>query len=199
MYRYNLIEKETGKIVPAWHYISKDLSGYFKDLSLTEKLDESKYEIVENRGGETIPTPYQLFGIECEKGWFPLIQPIVDYIDKFNEDKPDDEKIYITQIKEKYGTLRIYVSHGTEELFNMIDEAEDKSASICEFCGSNVNVGQTTGWIMTICHDCLKKHVKSRGYSQNWIQDEQVYEVFPDDDKPDGYVGTEKEYLEGKQ
>ena len=39
----------------------------------------------------------------------------------------------------------------------MIRHAEHQSAHICEGCGTNQNVKQTTGWIVTICPDCLKK------------------------------------------
>ena len=45
--------------------------------------------------------PYELFGIECGEGWKPLYQPILDYIDRYNEDH--EEKIEIHQIKEKFG------------------------------------------------------------------------------------------------
>lgn len=194
MYRVCLKHNNTGEIIQAWHYYNKEESGYFKDLTLKEKIDMSQYSEVDDSTQDSIPWPFQLFGIECEKGWYPLIQPIIDYIDKFNEGKPDEEKIYVHQIKEKYGTLRIYVSYGTEELFKMIDEAEEESAHTCEFCGSKENVGQTTGWVITLCHECVKELAKERGYSQYWSQDEKVYEVFPDDTEPDKYVSTEEEF-----
>ena len=131
-----------------------------------------------------IPYPYELFGIECEKGWFKLLEPIFDYIKEYNKDKDDEHKIEITQIKEKWGTLRVYVNFGTDELFKLIDEAEDKSELICEFCGSEENVGSTkTGWISTICLDCVKKQAKQTNFPKVWISnnDKKEYIIKPDE------------------
>ena len=58
--------------------------------------------------------PYELFGIECGEGWKHLYQPIIDYIEKYNNSHTD--KIEIHQIKEKFGTLSFYTSKKTDEL-----------------------------------------------------------------------------------
>ena len=99
-----------------------------------------------------LKTPYELFGWECETGWDKLIEPIVDFINKWNTEHPkEEETIYIDQIKEKFGTLRIYVSNAPKELYDMIDEAERRSCNVCEKCGSEENVGMVlTGWYRTI-------------------------------------------------
>lgn len=116
-------------------------------------------------------TPFELFGIECGKGWYKLIKPIFDYIEEYNKDKSENEKIVIMQCKEKWGGLRIYTNFGNEELFKMIDDAEDKSYSVCEICGSEENVGlRLTGWETTMCLECLKKEVKERDYPQRWVR-----------------------------
>lgn len=101
--------------------------------------------------------PYDLYGIECGKGWNKLITPILDYIDIYNSGQKDEDKIQVYQIKEKFGGLRIYVSYTTPELEKMIKEAEDQSYKVCEYCGSTDNVQQTkTGWIKTLCEKCRK-------------------------------------------
>lgn len=66
-------------------------------------------------------------------------------------------QVSITQIKEKYGTLRFYYYGGDEHIAGMVSFAEDMSAKICETCGSTKNVTQTKGWIKTICQECLDK------------------------------------------
>lgn len=109
--------------------------------------------------------PYELFGVECGSGWYQLLEPIYNYIEKYNSDIPEEEKIQILQVKEKYGTLNVYVSHGTRELFDLIDFAESESENVCEDCGTRHNVGTTmVGWIRTICLDCAKKEAVGRGY-----------------------------------
>lgn len=116
-----------------------------------------------------IPSPFALFGIECGKGWYKLIQPISDYINEYNKGKTEDEQIQILQIKEKWGGLRIETNFGTKELYELIATAEEESLKICEECGSDENVGmRLTGWYTTMCLNCMKKEVKERGYVQTW-------------------------------
>ena len=63
-------------------------------------------------------------------------------------------KCQITQIKDKFGGLRFYCS-ATDEIFDLVGEAEDKSYHICEVCGSSDDVSQTdTGWVYTYCRKC---------------------------------------------
>lgn len=120
---------------------------------------------------DKIHTPYELFGVECGKGWYKLIEPIFKYIEDYNKDKSEDKKIVVLQCKEKWGGLRIYTNFGTDELHKMIDEAEDKSYEICEDCGSEENVGlRLTGWETTMCLECIKKEVKERNYPQRWLR-----------------------------
>ena len=114
--------------------------------------------------------PFDLFGIECNKGWYGLIIPIVEYINDFNSKMESPDKyIKITQIKEKYGSLRFYTSFGTKELYEMIDKAEDDSYNICETCGSSEHVGHTLrGWEITCCKNCLEKlNINKDNWSEN--------------------------------
>lgn len=197
MYRLLFKNKDTGQEEMLWSgYVNKEKK-YFKDLCLTQEVDISNYEEVKvKKNIGDIPYPYQLFGVECDKGWYPLIQPVIDYIDDFNKGKSEDEMIYIHQIKEKYGTLRIYVSHFTPELGELIDKAEEESCHVCEFCGSRKHVGSTLGWLMTICHDCVKKMCQERDNSVKWhsYDDDNIYWINPD--KDDELVESNKEYQE---
>lgn len=113
------------------------------------------YIITENPNKQKPQEPYELFGIECGKGWNKLIIPILDYIDLYNSGH--DDKIEILQIKEKFGGLRIYTSFSTPELDQLIDDAEEQSFKTCEYCGSTKNVSQTTGWIKTLCRKCMRE------------------------------------------
>lgn len=113
------------------------------------------YIITENPNKQKPQEPYELFGIECGKGWNKLIIPILDYIDLYNSGH--DDKIEIFQIKEKFGGLRIYTSFSTPELDQLIDDAEEQSFKTCEYCGSTKNVSQTTGWIKTLCRKCMRE------------------------------------------
>ena len=158
--------------------------------TVTFYLDDKKmFPIDKDEDGftEYIPTPYELFGVECEDGWKCLIDPIFEYIKKYNEDKKEEDKIIIFQIKEKFGGLRFYVDHGNEELHNMIDKAEEESYKVCEFCGSKEDVGQrANGWITTLCHNCVKKITQEKEVPIRWRRnsDEKLYIVkFNKDDE----------------
>ena len=42
----------------------------------------------------------------------------------------------------------------------MVDKAESASEYTCEKCGATRNIGNTVGWVKTICHDCAVKSGK---------------------------------------
>jgi hypothetical protein len=163
---------------------------------MKEEIDPSNYEEVKEENPSSLPTPYYLFGIECGKGWYPLIQPVIDYIDDYNKDKDDNNMIRITQVREKYGSLRIYTNMYTPELQELIDKAEIESEKVCEFCGSRKHLGTTLEWYITICYDCMKDRVRRKEIPSKWhcYDDDNVYLAKPH--MPDQLLGTIKEYQE---
>lgn len=114
-------------------------------------------------------SPYKLFGVECGDGWKDILAPIFEYIENYNKNKSEDDKIIIEQVKEKFGTLRFYCSFYTDELENLINDAEKKSDITCELCGSTDNVGKTGGWITTMCYNCAKKNAKNSKNGIIWF------------------------------
>jgi len=202
MYRNAYINQTNGERELLW--CGTDDNGeirLYTDLTLSKCVDESNYvveEVVDDNGEKEVklPTPYTLFGIECGKGWYPLIQPVVDYIDEYNSTRESDKQIRITQVKEKYGTLRIYTNFYTPELQELIDNAELESEKVCEFCGSREHLGTTLEWYITICYDCMKARVNRRGIPSKWhsYENDKVYISRPH--VPDELLGTIKEYEE---
>ena len=61
----------------------------------------------------------------------------------------------VSQIKEKYGTLRFYLTSGTDKMYKIVELAERKSARTCEACGKPGKL-RGRGWVYTAC----KKHIK---------------------------------------
>jgi len=83
--------------------------------------------------------------IEIGPGWF-------DLVDRLLTDLP--EGVQVSQIKEKFGTLRCYVYHWqSEEVYARIRQAENESAKTCEVCGEP---GELTGkkWFRVRCAAC---------------------------------------------
>lgn len=56
----------------------------------------------------------------------------------------------IEQVKEKFGTLRFYVSGASDEVNNYITFAESMSAHVCEECGAP-GESRNDGWIKVLC------------------------------------------------
>jgi len=81
------------------------------------------------------------------KGWSNIINRLYDA-------KP--KNVQVTQVKEKFGSLRFYVSSAPEWYFDLIDYYEEKSETICEKCGESGKLRENMGWILTLCDDCDK-------------------------------------------
>lgn len=71
--------------------------------------------------------------------------------------KDEDELPMIAQIKEKYGTLRIYCDNVHDYAQGVFDMAESLSGMTCERCGAR---GKKTGssWIVTLCERCENRN-----------------------------------------
>lgn len=111
-------------------------------------------------GKPTSPFMPIAFGFECGDGWFDLLLECVTSLEAEINNLPEKHQsgIVATQVKEKYGTLRFYLSSETDTMAAIICKAEMRSALTCEHCGKP---GKRRGehWISTLCEDCSdKKH-----------------------------------------
>jgi len=153
-------------------------------MTMTELIQ--KYPLIfQVRGGHELE-PFCMFGVECGDGWIPLldtlcyqIQSYIDYRVEFNkriiernkeadpEGQIDQQMVFeyipqvtVTQVKEKYGTLRFYYDGGDETIDGMVRMAEAMSAITCEACG---NLGKFRGkyWFYTACDEHSKEEDKN--------------------------------------
>lgn len=83
-------------------------------------------------------------------GWESLLDELCQKLSKL------PEEIEVHQVKEKFGSLRFYIDKGSEEAFKIIQEAEERSATICEQCGQP---GRIRGkhWVHCCCDACYKE------------------------------------------
>jgi hypothetical protein len=109
------------------------------------------------------------------EGWKDLLDGLLsdlrEYVKKEVEigkvlvkwgEEPDHDnyivQIRITQIKEKFGSLRVYINSANPDAQDIIWKAEEKSAEICELCGdcdsAKIRGG---GWLKTLCDQCNSK------------------------------------------
>ena len=103
-------------------------------------------------------------------GWFDIIwdlsSKLEPLIQKFIDESQDTE-LYpkASQVKEKFGGLRFYMTCGTDEIYGLIEEAEALSLKTCEVCGKPGEV-RSGGWIHTHCDYCHENWNKIR--SKRW-------------------------------
>ncbi len=72
------------------------------------------------------------------------------------------ENYRVSDVKEKYGTLRWYDNGGSDKIEDILTKYEDISKYTCIICGKiNVPVFED-GWISPFCTECYKKYREKR-------------------------------------
>ena len=104
--------------------------------------------------------------IEHGPGWFGVLDKMLRNMERADF-VPSLDKI--TQIKEKFGTIRVYVSFDPtieggvdrmERIYKSMREA-DNSARTCETCGQPSHLMVTNGWIVSRCLEHKPKDAKT--------------------------------------
>ena len=90
------------------------------------------------------------FGFEVGDGWFELLKECFSRLAALGDE------CEITQVKEKWGTLRIHADT-SRAADKIITEYEERSRLICEECGQPGTL-RTDGWYRTTC----EQHVPTR-------------------------------------
>ena len=102
---------------------------------------------------------------ECGIGWHDIIlqlslkieQILQEYAEKQQVPEGEEYQIiemFAVQVKEKYGTLRFYMSCETDTICDLIEDAEALSSQTCEGCGAP---GKMRGkrWFEVKCEACF--------------------------------------------
>jgi hypothetical protein len=106
------------------------------------------------------------WGMECDDGWYELLDKCMEKLQYFCDicsKQGTKVQVIANQIKEKYGTLSFYYSGegGTQTDWSIIDdiinEAERKSAYICEVTGKHGEICRRGGWFRTLCYEEARK------------------------------------------
>lgn len=95
-------------------------------------------------------TLYPQYGCECGDGWYGLIYSMCKELEAIGGFEP-------LQIKQKYGTLRVYGNCADERGYEIIDKYEELSATVCEECGENGSEREIGGWLISMCKKCYKR------------------------------------------
>ena len=94
------------------------------------------------------------WGFECNDGWFRLIWNLAADIQRLSDRK--NVECIASQVKEKYGGLRFYMSSSPDEVDDLIHVAELESYNICEMCGNQGKINKGP-WYEVRCQECKEK------------------------------------------
>jgi hypothetical protein len=97
-------------------------------------------------------------GAACGDGWLPIIDKLFAELILLGWDRD------LHQVKEKFGTLRVYIGKGSDDLYGAIRKAEARSSTTCEKCGK---LGEQTSdgfWIKTLCEECDKNRKSNKSW-----------------------------------
>lgn len=121
---------------------------------LDEALCRDFPNLFRNRHAKPVKTAF-CWGFECGDGWEPLIRELAGKLEPLIAAIPEKQrkKYAASQVKEKFGGLRFYLTMGTDEMFALTQEAEERSYKICEPCGAPGCVRQGS-WIRVRCDGC---------------------------------------------
>jgi hypothetical protein len=85
-------------------------------------------------------------GWQFERGWVDLVDQTLD---ELRRQAPD---VVVSQVKEKMGTLRVYLADKMDPVTREITrKAEERSASICDQCGEPGATVCAGGRVCTRC------------------------------------------------
>jgi len=91
------------------------------------------------------------------KGWRKLIRTAFYF-------KP--ASVRIIQVKEKFGTLTIYIAGSYtkefDEYYRLINALEVNSCVVCEKCGGYGTLDTKYYWMLTLCEKCKTKRDKEK-------------------------------------
>jgi len=101
------------------------------------------------------------FGVECGNGWYNIIHDCFTQLEamcKFDKSL----KINIQQIKEKFGTIRIYASVDCDKditrsiVYALITHTETLSEDVCEVAGDYGSLCKRGMWYKTLSYDVVR-------------------------------------------
>jgi len=108
-----------------------------------------KYTIIQP--DPTLRNNLMAFGFEIGEGWMSLVIELLDKIQHLVDNNPEYSGLQVIQVKEKYGSLRVYLNYYYKEIEDIISEYEEKSCYICEECGEKGEIRNINNWYTALC------------------------------------------------
>lgn len=135
-----------------------------------------------------IPTYTEWDAMDGMPGWKKAFGN--QYLKDLRAQLKKDKMLYsfrITDIKEKYGTLRLYCACASESVYRIIDKYEDLSYNTCIECGEPAKI-ITDGYVLPYCEHCWASNEPQRKIGlykidgNHWVDADEI-EVVPQNKK----------------
>jgi len=85
------------------------------------------------------------------EGWEPLLRRLSERLTARIQAERSPQDYYAVQVKEKFGGLRFYMSQYTDEMGELIRDAEAESRRTCETCGAPGKIMAKRSWLKAAC------------------------------------------------
>jgi hypothetical protein len=93
--------------------------------------------------------------IRCNQGWQEILEQLCAALEALGL-----PELKINQIKEKFGGLRVYVNSQDPEVRDLVEQAKQRCAVVCENCGAPGDMRKNaTGWWLTLCDPCAAEWI----------------------------------------
>lgn len=97
---------------------------------------------------------------DIDEGWRKIIaRPLCKELRKQLKKEKWLKGFHFSQIKEKYGTLRLYCVGASSKVLEILHKYEDISGDYCRICGKPGHI-RNDGWLDTLCDECYTKNTK---------------------------------------
>lgn len=90
------------------------------------------------------------FGCEHDDGWYDIVEAMCGLISRHLEGTTNEHPYRFTQIKEKFGGLRVYGTGGDDYIHGVVDMAESMSYKTCEVTGQPGRLHHRGIWLKTL-------------------------------------------------
>ena len=105
--------------------------------------------------------------LSVNNGWKDLVNIFYKQLDLWNSEHVT-ENVVVTQIKQKHGTLRIYITPPVTHLLTLANELMEHSQNMCEYCGISPAedfYNEKNDWTYKLCG----KHIEQIKNCENFI------------------------------
>lgn len=109
---------------------------------------------------DTYDYSYVVGEYDLPEGWFELFLQMCEDIREPLEKSDCLDKFRFLQVKEKYGSMRLYASGATEEVRSVLQKYEFLSEQVCCVCGKPATL-ETDGYTCPYCDACVMESGES--------------------------------------